>query len=129
MRKLTVAAVAAVACGRALADFSCQLVDPLEWTYVDSKVGDRPAFAETDVPFGAGKIRIEVDGLPELTREGARFGLLTVKRSVGDEIASRLSVARPRVRGLTKRLVREDVGDETRFYLDYKESGCSVILR
>ena len=52
MRKLTVAAVAAVACGRALADFSCQLVDPLEWTYVDSKVGDRPAFAETDVPFG-----------------------------------------------------------------------------
>ena len=43
---------AAAAWVRVWADFSCQTVDPLEWTYVDSKVGDRPAFVEKDVPFG-----------------------------------------------------------------------------
>lgn len=50
--KLMWTLVAMAACARVLADFSCQTVDPLEWTYVDSKVGDRPAFVETDVPFG-----------------------------------------------------------------------------
>lgn len=84
---------------------------------------------KTGVPFGAGAIRIVVDGLPELTREGARFGLLAVKKSVGDAVAARLSVTRPRVPGFTKRIVREDVGDETRFYLDYRESGLLVIVR
>lgn len=86
---------------------------------------------KTDVPFGAGPVTIVADNLPELTREGGTFGVLTVKTSVADAIRDRMTVVRPKVSGLTRRLVRTDnpQDETTTFSVEYKESGMSILIR
>lgn len=86
---------------------------------------------KTGVPFGAGRIRIVAQNLPDLPKDGETFGLLTVKTAVAGDIAARLSVIRPRVADMACRLVRTDDADArtTTFAVDYRPSGLLLFYR
>ena len=86
---------------------------------------------KTSVPFGAGQIRVAMTNMPETIADGDVFGVLTVKTSVADDIRSRLTVARPRVEGMTRRIVRADdaTSGTTTFSVEYKDSGIMLIVR
>ena len=86
---------------------------------------------KTSVPFGAGPICLEMTNLPETIVSGDKFGILTVKTSVADDIWSRLTVVRPKVEGMTRFFERnvDTASGTTTFSVVYKISGMKVILR
>ena len=86
---------------------------------------------KTSVPFGAGQIRLEMTNMPETIVNGDSFGVLTVKTSVADDIRSRLTVARPKVKGMTRRIVRADdaTSGTTTFSVEYKDSGFVLLYK
>jgi hypothetical protein len=69
--------------------------------------------------------------MPETIVSGDKFGILTVKTSVADDIWSRLTVVRPKVEGMTRFFERnvDTVSGTTTFAVVYKISGMKVILR
>ena len=69
--------------------------------------------------------------MPETIVNGDSFGVLTVKTSVADDIRSRLTVVRPKVKGMTRRLVWADdaTSGTTTFSVEYKDSGFVLLYK